>query len=213
MTDISDIFEMDNAKKEQNKTEKRSRKKKDYTDEEKQKIKERLKLGKVKAAEARDAKQEKSGGGWSKAPTNSAECCAPSPQAKQEKSEVPKLLKKKPDTTQEEITNSIREKIITKHILELDETDGIDAKELKQFLSKLYKASKQKHVVDAMNNYDKPQPEPTPKPKPSVQEKHNEPSQIVPPKPPKPSKEELEEAAYKERMAKLKKQLANKKRR
>jgi len=203
MTDISDIFEMNNAKKEQNKTEKRSRKKKEYTEEEKQKIKERLKLGKVKAAEARDAKQEKS------PPT-------PSPQTMQE---VPKQsIKKKPDTMQEEITNSIREKIITKHILELDETDGIDAKELKQFLSKLYKASKQKHVQDAMNNYDKPQPEPTPKPKteipkPSIQEKHHEPSQIVPPKPPKPSKEELEEAAYKERMAKLKKQLANKKRR
>lgn len=199
MTDISDIFEMDNAKKEQNKPEKRSRKKKDYSEEEKQKIKERLKLGKIKAAEARDAKQEKT-----------EVQPKPSPQTMQE---VPKLLKKKPDTTQEETTNAIREKIITKHILELDETDGIDAKELKQFLSKLYKASKQKHVVDAMNNYDKPQPEPTPKPKPSIQEKHNEPSQILPPKPPKPSKEELEEAAYQERMAKLKKQLANKKRR
>lgn len=193
MTDISDIFEMENAKDTKQKTEKKSRKKKDYTEEEKQKIKERLKLGKVKAAEAREQKKNDE-------LTN-------------------KTIENKEIKHAKQTPVEIREKLITKHILELEEADGIDPKELKQFLSKLYKASKQKHVQDAMNNYDKPQPEPTPKPKQhvaSIPEKHPEPSQIIPPKPkepPKPSKEELEEKAYQERMAKLKKQLANKKRR
>lgn len=212
MADISEIFEIENKKETTQTKEKRSRKKKDYTEEEKQKIKERLKLGKLKAAEARNATQEKqkSGGGWSKAPTNSAECCSPSTQTKED---LPKNEKKQ-DTKPEETSQAIREKIITKHILELDETDGIDAKELKQFLSKLYKASKQKVVVDAMNNYEKPS-------KDTIQQepKSAEPIPKTIPKPeqPKQSKEELkaiqDELAYQERMAKLKKQLANKKRR
>ena len=226
MADISEIFEIENKKETTQTKEKRSRKKKDYTEEEKQKIKERLKLGKLKAAEARNATQEKqkSGGGCSKAPTNSAECCAPSTRTKED---LPKHEKKQ-DTKPEESSQVIREKIITKHILELDETDGIDAKELKQFLSKLYKASKQKVVVDAMNNYEKPakdtiQQEPKSGGAPSTQTKEElksaEPIPKTIPKPeqPKQSKEELkaiqDELAYQERMAKLKKQLANKKRR
>lgn len=193
MADISEIFEIENKKETTQTKEKRSRKKKDYTEEEKQKIKERLKLGKLKAAEARNATQEK--------------------QKEETKQDLPKHEKKQ-DTKPEETSQAIREKIITKHILELDETDGIDAKELKQFLSKLYKASKQKVVVDAMNNYEKPA-------KDTIQQEPRPidpiPKTIPKPEQPKQSKEELkaiqDELAYQERMAKLKKQLANKKRR
>jgi len=191
MTDINDIFEMENAKDTKQKPEKKSRKKKDYTEEEKQKIKERLKLGKVKAAEAREQ------------------------QKKVETIENPIKKDIKPEETKQ-TPIEIREKLITKHILELEEADGIDPKELKQFLSKLYKASKQKHVQDAINNYDKPHSEPTYKQKDELEIKQKEIVKETPPKPkepPKPSKEELEEKAYQERMAKLKKQLANKKRR
>ena len=177
MTDLEDIFiteETTAGTSEKSKkttvTEKRSRKKKDYSDEEKQAIKERLRLGKQRASEERE-------------------------KAKESKSEttVKKVLPKK-DTSEK------------KTIFDINDMD-IDPSEMKHFLSKLYKASKSQIVKDAMDKYEPVSA--------NIQNQKPEPikKEVIQEKQPQIDIKTKEEMEYKEKLDKIKKQLANKKRR
>jgi len=200
MLDLSDIFEDDGEMKKDFKSKKvedifkedkkpaKSRKKKEYSEEQKAAILERLRLGREKAAQKRneDAKQD------TKLDTKQ--------DAKQEK---PKRISKPIDN--DIIKNiPVPEKKINK-ALEID--DDNERAEMKAFLTKLYKASKSQIVKNAIDKYDKPvieekKPDTIPDIKPEAKQEE-----------PKISKEEQEQIEFREKLAKIKAQLANKKRR
>lgn len=184
MLDLSDIFEDDNKedkfideskeKKPAKSSKMQGRKKKEYSDDQKAAIMERLRLGREKAAQKRDQ------------------------DSKHE--EKPKRISKP-------IENDIIKKIpvpVKKINKALEIDDDNERAEMKAFLTKLYKASKSEIVKNAMTKYEKPEIIPDVKQDVKQEAKQEE---------PKISKEEQEQIEFREKLAKIKAQLANKKRR
>ena len=137
MPKISEIFDIkagSEDKKPVNTEEPKSKpkKKREFTEEQKQILRDRLKLGREKMAANRAAKKESD-----KEPPISA------------KTEAPVKLENKVAAAMDTPVTDKEVKVVTKYLLELDEGDDMDPKELKAFIKTLYKASKSNIVRDA----------------------------------------------------------------
>jgi hypothetical protein len=131
MPKLSEIFDI---KKEEDKPateakqDKKPKKKREFTEEQMNVLRERLKVGRATAAANRAAKKS-----------------VPEPE---QKTTDMKLETKVAEAIEQPATYK-EVKTITKYLLELDESDDMDPKELKSFLAKLYKASKSNIVLAA----------------------------------------------------------------
>ena len=136
MPKISEIFDIktEEKKPEESKPEKKPRKKREFTPEQMQVLRDRLKLGREKMAANRAAKKE-----LEKEPPSSAKS----------KTEDSVKLENKVAAAMDTPVTDKEVKVVTKYLLELDEGDDMDPKELKAFIKTLYKASKSNIVKDA----------------------------------------------------------------
>lgn len=127
MPKINEIFDIkpDSKHPLQEEPKAKPKKKREFTEEQKQVLRDRLKLGREKAAANREAKKE-----TEKEPT-------------QVKLENKVAAAMDVSVTDKEV------KVVTKYLLELDEGDDMDPKELKAFIKTLYKASKSNIVREA----------------------------------------------------------------
>ena len=136
MPKISEIFDIKTEEKrpEESKSEKKPRKKREFTPEQMQTLRDRLKLGREKMAANRAAKKESE-----KEPPSSAKS----------KTEDSVKLENKVAAAMDTPVTDKEVKVVTKYLLELDEGDDMDPKELKAFIKTLYKASKSNIVREA----------------------------------------------------------------
>ena len=139
MPKISEIFDIKAAPEDKKpvnteETKSKPKKKREFTEEQKQVLRERLKIGREKMAANRAAKKESD-----KEPPISAKT----------KTEAPVKLENKVAAAMDAPVTDKEVKVVTKYLLELDEGDDMDPKELKAFIKTLYKASKSNIVRDA----------------------------------------------------------------
>lgn len=215
MPKLNEIFDMGD-KLEPKEKPKASRKKREFTEEQKQILRDRLKIGRETAAANRAAKKEmiqeaeaeyKAESHEPKQEPKKADTKKPETEAKKPEQETKSMAANVADAMNLPVNNK-EVKTITKYLLELEEGDDMDPKELKQFLSKLYKASKSNVVQAAMASRESPKQEPK-------QHEPYEPKSVPKPVPKEPAKPEVNKAEeeYKAKLAKLKATIAAKKRR
>lgn len=218
MPKLNEIFDMGD-KSEPKEKPKASKKKREFTEEQKQILRDRLKIGRETAAANRAAKKEiiqqaeaeyKAESHEHKQEPKKMEAKKPEPEAKKPEQQTKSMATNVADAMNLPVNNK-EVKTITKYLLELDEGDDMDPKELKQFLTKLYKASKTNVVQAAMASREPPKQEPKQEPK-------HEPYDFKPVSKPiykEPAKPEVNKAEeeYKDKLAKLKATIAAKKRR
>jgi hypothetical protein len=152
VSEIFDIKPVDKLVTDKDEPAKKPRKKREFTEEQKNVLRERLKLGREKMAANRAAKKDAEPSADSGVKTKTEE---PS------KLEI-KKMETKVAAAIDTPTSDKEVKVITKYLLELDDGDDMDPKELKAFIKTLYKASKSNIVREAQAAAARPPP---PKPK------------------------------------------------